>query len=64
MIDNKENETKSEILQLQNNLQFFKHVEDDNPLVKEVHKNIAKHKEDLEVWKAKLKNQNCPQEKW
>lgn len=51
----KVDETKSEILQLQNNLQFFKHVEDDNPLVKEVHKNIAKHKEDLEVWKAKLK---------
>jgi hypothetical protein len=54
-LSKKVDETKSEILQLQNNLQFFKHVKDDNPLVKEVKKNIEKHKEDLEVWKAKLK---------
>lgn len=53
-ISKKINETKDEIRQLENNLSFFKHVEDDNPLVKEVHKNIAKHKEQLEVWKAKL----------
>ncbi len=53
-ISKKINETKDEIRQLENNLSFFKHVEDDNPLVKEVHNNIAKHKEQLEVWKAKL----------
>jgi len=47
-------ETKAEIRQLENNLQFFSNVNDDNPLVKEVHKNIAKHKADLEVWKEKL----------
>lgn len=47
-------ETKAEIRQLENNLGFFQHVEDDNPLVKDVHKNIDKHKEQLEVWKAKL----------
>jgi hypothetical protein len=28
-------------------------VEDDNPLVKEVHKNIEKHKADLKSWNAK-----------
>ena len=47
-------ETKDEIRQLENNLQFFSNVDDDNPLVKEVHKNIANHKADLEVWKEKL----------
>ncbi|MDR5589836.1 DUF349 domain-containing protein [Christiangramia sp. SM2212] len=47
-------ETKAEIRQLENNLQFFSNVDDDNPLVKEVHKNIANHKADLEVWKEKL----------
>ncbi|WP_179352621.1 DUF349 domain-containing protein [Winogradskyella vidalii] len=47
-------EIKSEINQLENNLQFFSNVKSDNPLVKDVHKNIAKHKEELETWKAKL----------
>ncbi len=47
-------ETRNEMLQLQNNLEFFKHVADDNPLVKDVHKNIAKHKEDHQLWKSKL----------
>jgi hypothetical protein len=53
-ISKKIGETKDEIRQLENNLGFFQNVESDNPLVKEVHKNIAKHKEQLEVWKAKL----------
>ncbi|MCK8522128.1 DUF349 domain-containing protein [Aquimarina sp. D1M17] len=44
-----------EIRQLENNLQFFKNAKDDNPLVIEVQKNIEKHRETLEVWKAKLK---------
>ncbi|SKB40375.1 protein of unknown function [Salegentibacter holothuriorum] len=47
-------ETKAEIRQLENNLQFFSNVDEDNPLVQDVHKNIANHKEQLEVWKEKL----------
>lgn len=53
-ISKKIEESKGEIRQLENNLGFFQHVDDDNPLVKEVHSNIARHKEQLEVWKAKL----------
>ena len=53
-ISKKIGETKDEIRQLENNLGFFQDTKSDNPLVKEVHKNIAKHKEQLEVWKAKL----------
>jgi hypothetical protein len=47
-------ETKAEIRQLENNLQFFSNVDDDNPLVKDVHKNIAEHKEQLKIWQEKL----------
>jgi len=47
-------ETQAEIRQLENNLGFFRHAKDDNPLVQEVHKNIARHKEQLDVWKSKL----------
>ena len=53
-ISKKIDETRNEILQLENNLGFFRHVDENNPMVKEVHKNIARHKEQLEVWKAKL----------
>ena len=49
----KMDEIKSEINQLENNLQFFSNVKDDNPLVKEVHKNIDKHKADLQTWNVK-----------
>ena len=48
-------ESKDEIRQLENNLLFFKHVSDENPMVQDVHKKINKQKEDLEVWIAKLK---------
>jgi hypothetical protein len=48
-------EVKSQINQLENNLQFFTNVDDDNPLVKEVHDNIKKHKDDLVLLKAKLR---------
>ena len=54
-ISKKVGEVKDEIRQLENNLLFFKHVKDDNPLVKEVHKNIAKQKEQLDTWVEKLK---------
>jgi hypothetical protein len=54
-IRKKVDETTAEIAQLENNLGFFQHVPDDNPMVQDVHKNINKHKEELEMWKAKLK---------
>ncbi len=54
-IRKKIDDVNGEIRQLENNLQFFKNAKDDNPLVQEVQKNIAKHRENLEVWKAKLK---------
>ncbi|SEL39161.1 protein of unknown function [Aquimarina amphilecti] len=54
-IRKKIDEVHGEIRQLENNLQFFKHADDNNPLVIEVKKNIGKHKENLQVWKNKLK---------
>ncbi|WP_298326953.1 DUF349 domain-containing protein [uncultured Dokdonia sp.] len=54
-IRKKIDEVKAEINQLENNLGFFQHVADDNPMVAEVHKNIARHKEDLNMWKSKLR---------
>ena len=51
-------ETQAEIRQLENNLQFFSNVEDDNPLVKEVRNNIQKHKDQLNIWKKKLERVN------
>ncbi len=51
-------ESKNEILQLENNLQFFKHASEDNPMVKDVLKNIERHKASLEVWQGKLKKLN------
>ena len=61
LLDNEQNfirkkigEVQSEINQLENNLLFFSNVDESNPLVKDVLKNINKHKKDLETWKAKL----------
>lgn len=53
-IRKKIDEVKGQINQLENNLQFFTNVKDDNPLVKEVHKNIKEHKSALNLWMAKL----------
>jgi hypothetical protein len=53
-ISKKIGEAKNEIRQLENNLGFFQNSDSNNPLVKEVRKNIARHKEQLEVWKEKL----------
>ncbi|KJD35568.1 chromosome segregation protein [Tamlana sedimentorum] len=53
-IRKKIDEVKSQINQLENNLQFFTNVDDDNPLVKEVKNNIKAHKESLNLWKTKL----------
>ncbi|WP_026706557.1 DUF349 domain-containing protein [Flavobacterium soli] len=51
-------EVQQEIFQLENNIQFFtntKNAKKENSIVLEVRKNIAKHKESLDVWKEKLK---------
>ena len=62
LLDNEHNfirkkidEVKAEINQLENNLLFFSNVDEDNPLVKDVLKNIEKHKENLSVWEEKFK---------
>lgn len=48
-------EVQSEILQLENNIQFISNAKADNPFIKEIHKNIDRHKEELKTWKEKLK---------
>ena len=51
-------EVKNEIFQLENNIQFFtntRNAKKENSIVLEVRKNIAIHKESLDVWKEKLK---------
>ena len=53
-ISKKIEESKNEIRQLENNLGFFKHVDEKNPMVRDVYANIARHKEQLDVWKSKL----------
>jgi len=59
-------EVQHEIFQLENNIQFFtntKNAKKENSIVLEVRKNIAKHKESLDVWKEKLKQlRNIKQE--
>ncbi|MCL6265329.1 DUF349 domain-containing protein [Flagellimonas myxillae] len=57
-IRRKIDESKAEIRQLENNLQFFSNASEDNPLVKDVIKNIDQHKAALETWQAKLKKLN------
>jgi len=49
-------EIKSEMNQLENNLQFFSNVADDNPMVIDVQKKIEKHKDQLQQWTKKLSN--------
>ncbi|WP_196850524.1 DUF349 domain-containing protein [Flavobacterium sp. CG_9.10] len=59
-------EGKNEIFQLENNIQFFtntRNAKKENSIVLEVRKNIAVHKESLDVWKEKLKQlRNLKQE--
>ena len=47
-------ESVREIQQLENNLSFFSNASDDNPMVKNVHKNIDTYKNGLKAWKDKL----------
>jgi hypothetical protein len=51
----KSEEVQSEIFQLENNIQFFARAKADNPMVKEVMKNIDLKKEELAILKDKLK---------
>ncbi len=53
-IRKKIDEVQNEIFQLENNIQFITNAKKDNPLLKEVQKNIERHKEDLKLWKEKL----------
>ena len=62
LLDNEQNfirkkisEIKSEINQLENNMQFFSNVDETNPLVRDVIKNIKNHKNNLQTWKDKLR---------
>ncbi len=50
----KVDEITREIKQLENNISFISNASEDNPLVKNVYKNIDNYKKDLEVWKKKL----------
>ena len=54
-IRKKIDEIKSEINQLENNLLFFSNVDENNPVVKDVYKKIDRQKNELSVWKTKLK---------
>ncbi|WP_047546024.1 DUF349 domain-containing protein [Psychroserpens sp. Hel_I_66] len=62
LLDNEQNfirkkitEIKGEIIQLENNMQFFSNVDESNPLVKDVIKNINNHKKGLTIWEDKLR---------
>ncbi|MGC4039849.1 MAG: DUF349 domain-containing protein [Flavobacterium sp.] len=48
-------EVQGNLFQLENNIQFFAKAKADNPMVKEVMKNIEREKEELATWKEKLK---------
>ena len=53
-IRKKVDEVTREIKQLENNISFISNASEDNPLVKNVYRNIDEHKKELEVWKRKL----------
>ena len=48
-------ELKSEVLRLENNLAFFGNIDEKNPLVRDVIKNINNQKEALKTWENKLR---------
>ena len=48
-------EVQNSLFQLENNIQFFGKAKADNPLVKEVMTTIENQKEELSIWKEKLK---------
>ena len=57
-IRKKIDESKTEIRQLENNLEFFSNASETNPLVLDVIKRVNQHKESLNAWKSKLKKLN------
>jgi len=62
-VKRKIDEVKSDIRQLENNLQFFSGNSEDNPLVKEVINKLDKQKEALQTWKEKMKKLNILEHK-
>jgi hypothetical protein len=53
-IKRKVDELTKEIKQLENNISFISNASDDNPLVKNVYKNIETYNKDLKIWERKL----------
>ncbi len=53
-IRRKIDEITKEIKQLENNISFISNASADNPIVKNVYKNIETYKESLEIWKRKI----------
>ena len=48
-------ELKTEILQLERNLAYFGKIDEKNPLVRDVVRNINHQKEHLKTWENKLR---------
>ena len=57
-IRRKIDELQNDIIQLENNIQFISNAKSDNPFVKEVYKSIERNKDELKLWKEKLKKLN------
>jgi hypothetical protein len=55
LVRKKMDEVVKEVQQLENNLGFFSNAKDDNPLVLNVKNRVQEFKEDLEIWKEKLR---------
>ena len=53
-IRRKIDEITKEIKQLENNISFISNASADNPLVKNVYKNIETYKKSLDIWKRKI----------
>lgn len=52
-VQRKIEEIQNDIFQLENNIQFIHGAKSDNPLIKEINKNIERHKDELRLWKEK-----------
>ena len=53
-IKRKVDDLTKEIKQLENNISFISNASDDNPLVRNVYKNIETYTKDLKIWQRKL----------
>ena len=54
----KVDEITKEIKQLENNISFISNASEDNPIVKNVFRNIENYKSDLDIWKKKITYMN------